>query len=67
MIAENLKSINERIANALAKANRPADSARLLAVSKTFPADIVREAMPRGFIPSIHPNCSHESIASPPN
>ena len=44
MIAENLKSINERIANALAKASRPMDGARLLAVSKTFPVDIVREA-----------------------
>ena len=44
MIAENLKSINERIANALAKSGRPADGARLLAVSKTFPAEVVKEA-----------------------
>ncbi len=48
MIAENLKSINERIANALAKASRPADGARLLAVSKTFPSDVVREAYDAG-------------------
>ena len=48
MIAENLKSIHERIAKALADANRPADGARLLAVSKTFPAEIVREAYDAG-------------------
>ena len=48
MIAENLKSINERIANALAKSGRPADGARLLAVSKTFPAEVVKEAYDAG-------------------
>ena len=48
MIAENLKSINERIANALAKSGRPADGARLLAVSKTFPAEDVAEAFACG-------------------
>ena len=48
MIAENIQKIHERIANALAKANRPADAARLLAVSKTFPVETIREAYEAG-------------------
>ncbi|MDR3004040.1 MAG: YggS family pyridoxal phosphate-dependent enzyme [Acidovorax sp.] len=43
-IAENLQLIHRRMAQACADAQRPSDSVALLAVSKTFPADAVREA-----------------------
>ena len=48
MIAENLKSIKDRIAAALSKANRPQDGAMLLAVSKTFPPETIIEAYHAG-------------------
>jgi len=48
MIAENLKSVGERIENALLKAGRKAGSCRLVAVSKTFPASCVQEAYDAG-------------------
>ncbi len=44
MLSESLTSARERLAAALAAAARPADDARLLAVSKTKPAHMVREA-----------------------
>lgn len=40
--------MRERIAKACAKTGRPADSVRLLAVSKTFPAAAVRDAAAAG-------------------
>ena len=43
-IHDGLKHINERIAAALKASGRSADSARLVAVSKTFPASDVQEA-----------------------
>ena len=43
-IQEGLKSVQERMASALERAGRPLDSARLIAVSKTFPAQTVAEA-----------------------
>ena len=43
-IKDGLNIVRERMAAALAKAGRPADSARLIAVSKTFPASDVAEA-----------------------
>lgn len=43
-IAENLHLIRERIATAAARSGRAADEVRLVAVSKTFPAEAVREA-----------------------
>lgn len=48
LIAENLASVQARIRRALADAGRPAGSARLIAVSKTFGADAIREAARAG-------------------
>ncbi len=47
-IAENLQTVRARIASACAAAGRPAGTVRLLAVSKTFPAEAVREAHAAG-------------------
>ena len=43
-IAQALAQVQQRIAQAVAQAGRPANSVRLLAVSKTFPADAVASA-----------------------
>lgn len=43
-IDSNLQTVRERIAHACAVAGRPADAVTLLAVSKTFGPDAVREA-----------------------
>ncbi|MGR2740668.1 YggS family pyridoxal phosphate-dependent enzyme [Billgrantia sp. Q4P2] len=48
MLSESLASARRRLAEALASAERPADAARLLAVSKTKPAGMVREAWELG-------------------
>jgi hypothetical protein len=48
MIADKLAHVRERIASACASARRPVQSVTLLAVSKTFPADAVREAFTAG-------------------
>lgn len=47
-IAENLRRIRERIERAAARAGRPAEIIRLVAVSKTFPAEAVLEAAGAG-------------------
>ena len=47
-IAERLTEIRERVAGACARAGRAADAAELLAVSKTFPAEVIREAVEAG-------------------
>ena len=47
-IADNLASVRARIAAAEARANRPAGSAQLVAVSKTMPAELIREAHAAG-------------------
>ncbi len=47
-IAENLTRIGERIAEATARANRPAGSVTLVAVSKTHPAAAVEAALAAG-------------------
>lgn len=47
-IAAHLDDVLSRIARATADAGRPANSVRLLAVSKTFGADAVREASAAG-------------------
>jgi pyridoxal phosphate enzyme (YggS family) len=47
-IAANLAEVEARIARAAAEANRPAGSVRLLAVSKTFPAEAVAAAHAAG-------------------
>jgi pyridoxal phosphate enzyme (YggS family) len=47
-IAARLASIRERIARAAERSGRSADHVRLIAVSKTFPADAVRAAYEAG-------------------
>jgi PLP dependent protein len=47
-IAANLARIRERIAEACARANRPAGSVTLVAVSKTHPAEAVKAALAAG-------------------
>ena len=48
LIAQNLQSVQARIRQACQAAGRPADSVRLLAVSKTFGPEAVREACAAG-------------------
>ena len=48
MIADNLRVVHDRIARACAQADRPVRSVTLLAVSKTFGAEAVREAVAIG-------------------
>ena len=47
-IARNLSEVREAVADEVRKASRAADSVRLLAVSKTFPAEDVKEAYDAG-------------------
>jgi pyridoxal phosphate enzyme (YggS family) len=48
MIGDNLQHVRERIVTACTAAGRDPASVHLLAVSKTFPADVVREAQAAG-------------------
>ena len=48
MIADKLAQVHSRVASACAAAGRPVQSVTLLAVSKTFDADAVREAIYAG-------------------
>jgi pyridoxal phosphate enzyme (YggS family) len=48
MIADNVKQVRERIARACTQASRPVQSVTLLAVSKTFGGEAVREACAAG-------------------
>ena len=48
LIADHLQTVHERIARACEAVGRPPASVRLLAVSKTFPADDVRQAHAAG-------------------
>ena len=47
-VADNLASVNARIAAATAAAGRPAGSVTLVAVPKTFPAEHIRPALVAG-------------------
>jgi PLP dependent protein len=47
-IADNLARVRERIASACRHASRPAESVRLIAISKTMPAERIREAFEAG-------------------
>lgn len=47
-VAQNLGEILDRIASAATRAGRPADDVELVAVSKTFPAQFVRDAWDAG-------------------
>lgn len=42
-ITENLRHVRERMAAAAARSGRPADAVELIAVSKTHPAEVIRE------------------------
>ena len=47
-IAENLQRVHDAIATAATKSGRTADAVELIAVSKTHPAELVREAIEAG-------------------
>src|SRR3954447_8625003 len=47
-IAENLECVREQIARAAANSGRSADDVELVAISKTHPADKIREAIEAG-------------------
>ncbi|HZR77992.1 MAG TPA: YggS family pyridoxal phosphate-dependent enzyme, partial [Chthoniobacterales bacterium] len=47
-IAENLDRVREQIANAAKKSGRSVDDVELVAISKTHPAEKVREAIEAG-------------------
>jgi pyridoxal phosphate enzyme (YggS family) len=47
-IAENLRLVREKMAQACVRAKRPVDSVRLVAVSKTKPVELIQEAMLAG-------------------
>ena len=48
MIADNLHAVAQRIAQACTQSGQPADSVRLLAVSKTFGPEAVQQAFDAG-------------------
>ena len=47
-LAENLAAVQSRIANAVEKSGRSAHEVRLVAVSKTYPAEAIRELFETG-------------------
>ena len=47
-IAENLERVREQIANAAANSGRSGDDVQLVAITKTHPAEKVREAVEAG-------------------
>lgn len=47
-VADNLEVIRARIANAVQRSNRNATDVELLAVSKTFPVEVIQEAVDAG-------------------
>jgi PLP dependent protein len=49
-VADNLTAIRDRVSSACGRAGRDLAAVELLAVSKTFPADVVREAVEAGQI-----------------
>jgi pyridoxal phosphate enzyme (YggS family) len=49
-VAENLKRVREKIANACARASRPLTDVQLVAVSKHKPIELIREALAAGQI-----------------
>jgi hypothetical protein len=48
MILEHLETVRRRVSDACVAAGRPADAARIVAVSKTFGVDQIREAVRAG-------------------
>jgi uncharacterized pyridoxal phosphate-containing UPF0001 family protein len=47
-LAENLAAVQARIANAVEKSGRSTHEVRLVAVSKTYPAEAIRELFATG-------------------
>ena len=47
-LADRLQTVNERIRNACARARRDPAQVRLLAVTKIFPAEVIRDAYALG-------------------
>jgi pyridoxal phosphate enzyme (YggS family) len=47
-LAENLESVRENISAATRRAGREASSVQLIAVSKTYPAEVIREVVDAG-------------------
>ena len=47
-VAENLEAVRHRVASAAERAGKKPEEVELLVVSKTFPADVVREAVDAG-------------------
>ena len=47
-LSENLSVVRERMAAAAARSGRPADAVELVAVSKTHPAEVIRELVQAG-------------------
>ena len=47
-IAENLQRVNDAIATAASKSGRTVDDVELIAVTKTHPAETIREAIEAG-------------------
>ena len=48
LIHDNIENVKSKIASALARSGRNAGEVELVAVSKTFPAEIIREAVDAG-------------------
>lgn len=48
LIHDNIENVKSKIAAAVASSRRPVDAVELLAVSKTFPADVIRDAVDAG-------------------
>ena len=61
-VAAGVAAVRERIAAAAARSGRPADSVRLIAVSKTKPAELVRAAVAAG-VRDIGENYVQEAVS----
>jgi pyridoxal phosphate enzyme (YggS family) len=61
-VASNIQAVRDRIEQALTRSARAAGSVTLVAVTKTFPADVVREVIQAG-VPDIGENRVQELVA----
>jgi hypothetical protein len=61
MISENIAAVQERIASACRRTGRRMEDVTLVAVTKTFPAEMVREAVRAG-VPDIGENYVQEAL-----
>ena len=60
MVVENLREVEKRVCEACRRAGRDRDEVTLIAVSKTKPASMVREAMVSRHRASSSPNGQHD-------